>query len=130
MTERPCVACGQTITVTTRNPNRRFCSPRCRVADWHARNDRRVPHTAHAVPRTGNDIPHAVPNDVPNLITGPADDVPNVVPTAISLPDNGIPAANGVQRCPHCHRELAVIAVIIPAEAAHIPTPEVIAHHI
>jgi hypothetical protein len=114
MAERPCVTCGQTITVTSRNPNRRFCSPRCRAADWHARNDRRAPRTAHAVLHTGNDVPH---------------DVPNVVPAAISLPDNGIPAANGVQRCPHCHRELAVIAVIIPAEAAHIPTPEVIPNH-
>jgi hypothetical protein len=29
-------------------------------------------------------------------------------------PANGVPAANGVQRCPHCHHELAVIAVIVP----------------
>jgi len=28
--------------------------------------------------------------------------------------------------CPHCRHELAVIAVVIPADAAHIPTPEVI----
>jgi endogenous inhibitor of DNA gyrase (YacG/DUF329 family) len=34
-TERPCITCGQSITITTRNPTRRFCSPRCRVADWH-----------------------------------------------------------------------------------------------
>ena len=34
--------------------------------------------------------------------------------------------ANGVTRCPHCRHELAVIAVVIPADAAHIPTPAVI----
>jgi endogenous inhibitor of DNA gyrase (YacG/DUF329 family) len=33
---RSCVTCGTIITVTTRNPNRRYCSPRCRAADWHA----------------------------------------------------------------------------------------------
>lgn len=106
--DRPCVGCGLPIAVTTRNPNRRFCSARCRVADWHARNDR---------PANG------VPNDVL-----PADVVPNVVPShADAVPTaNGVPAANGVQRCPNCHHELAVIAVVVPANAAHIRTPEVI----
>ena len=32
MTTRDCVTCGTPITVTSRNPNRRFCSPRCRSA--------------------------------------------------------------------------------------------------
>jgi endogenous inhibitor of DNA gyrase (YacG/DUF329 family) len=106
-TERPCVGCGRPIAVTTRNPNRRFCSARCRVADWHARNDRPT-DVPNAASTTG-----AVPNVVaPQL---------NAVPTA-----NGITAANGVQRCPNCHHELAVIAVVVPAKAAHIPTPEVI----
>lgn len=106
MTTRSCVSCGQPITVTTRNPNRRFCSPRCRVADWHTRNDRAPDH---AVP---NGVPtdRAVPNDVP--------------PQA-----GGVPAANGVQRCPNCHHEIAVIAVVVPAKAAHIPTPEVTTTH-
>jgi endogenous inhibitor of DNA gyrase (YacG/DUF329 family) len=116
MTERPCITCGQTITVTTRNPNRRFCSPRCRVADWHARNDRPA--------RTTDHVPNAS-NDVPNAVSAPSNEVPNVVPAAPLL-GNAVPAANGVQHCPHCHHELAVIAVIIPAEAAHILTPEVL----
>jgi endogenous inhibitor of DNA gyrase (YacG/DUF329 family) len=101
--ERPCVGCGLPIAVTTRNPNRRFCSARCRVADWHARNDR----------------PSGVPNAVPTT-----DAVP---PLTYAVPaSNGVPAANGVQRCPNCHHELAVIAVVVPAGAAHIRTPEVI----
>ena len=93
MTTHTCVTCGSPITVTTRNPNRRFCSPRCRVADWHAHHRRNV--VADAV-RTRSDVPNAVP------------------------------AANGVTKCPHCRHELAVIAVVIPADAAHVPTPEVI----
>jgi hypothetical protein len=100
--ERPCVGCGLSITVTTRNPNRRFCSARCRVADWHARNDRPT-----------DDVPNAVPT---------TDDVPN----AIAPLADAAHAANGVQRCPNCHHELAVIAVVVPARAAHIRTPEVI----
>jgi endogenous inhibitor of DNA gyrase (YacG/DUF329 family) len=110
MIGRACAACGQPITVTTRNPNRRYCSPRCRVADWHARNDR-----VRSV--------HAVRNDV-NAVTP----VGNVVPpetNAVAPAPNAVPTANGVQRCPHCHGELAVIAVVVPPAAAHIRTPEV-----
>jgi hypothetical protein len=100
-----CAHCGRPITVTSRNPNRRFCSPRCRVADWHIRHDRQHPDTP-----TNN----AVPNDVPNE----AADV---------LPDrNTVPAANGLQYCPNCRQPIAVISVLIPAAAAHIATPEVI----
>jgi endogenous inhibitor of DNA gyrase (YacG/DUF329 family) len=93
MTSSTCVTCGSPITVTTRNPNRRFCSPRCRVADWHAHHRRNV--VADAV-RARSDVPNAVP------------------------------AANGVTKCPHCRHDLAVIAVVIPAGAAHVSTPEVI----
>lgn len=53
----------------------------------------------------------AVPNDVPAQA--------DAVPTA-----NGVPAANGVQRCPNCYHELGVIAVVVPAKAAHFRTPE------
>ena len=100
MTTRTCVTCGSPITVTTRNPNRRFCSPRCRAAEWHARN------------RT---------NDVVNGANDAAD--------AVHTPDDvhkAVRAANGTARCPHCRHELAVIAVVIPADAAHVQTPEVI----
>jgi hypothetical protein len=107
VTERSCVGCGLPIAITARNPNRRFCSARCRVADWHARNDRPT-GVRNAVP---------VSDAVPNVVVPPA----NLAPTA-----NGVPGANGVQRCPNCHHELAVIAVVVPAGAAHIRTPEVI----
>jgi endogenous inhibitor of DNA gyrase (YacG/DUF329 family) len=105
MITRDCANCRAPITVTTRNPNRRYCSPRCRVAQWHARNDRNH-HTCNGV---ANDVPHGVPNVVTT---------PNPF-------NNAVPAANGIARCPHCQHELAVIAVVIPA-AAHVETPEVI----
>lgn len=100
MTTRTCVTCGSPITVTTRNPNRRFCSPRCRVADWHAHHRR-------------------------NVVANDANDVADAVRTRSDVP-NAVPAANGVTKCPHCRHELAVIAVVIPADAAHVQTPEVI----
>jgi endogenous inhibitor of DNA gyrase (YacG/DUF329 family) len=106
-TARNCVTCGTTITVTTRNPNRRYCSPRCRSADWHARNR-----------RTNNGVANNVANDVAHDV-GDAVHIRNDVPDAVS-------AANGVTRCPHCRHKLAVIAVVIPADAAHVQTPEVI----
>lgn len=109
MTQRACVTCGQLITVTTRNPNRRFCSPRCRVADWHARHDR--------PPRTSNPVPCHVPH-TSNAVTNPVP--PDPSPATVLRP------ANGTQRCPHCHHELAVIAVIVPPTATHVRAPEVI----
>jgi len=93
MMTRSCATCGTIITVTSRNPNRRFCSPRCRKADWQARNRRN---------RNG------VANDVADGVRDVAD---------------AVPAANGVTRCPHCRQQLAVFAVVIPADAAHIRTP-------
>jgi endogenous inhibitor of DNA gyrase (YacG/DUF329 family) len=74
MTTRNCDTCGTTITVTTRNPNRRYCSPRCRKAAWQAGNRR---------------IPDSVANDVADGIHDVAD---------------AVPAANGVTRCPHCRQ--------------------------
>lgn len=97
--ERDCAHCGRTFTVPANNPHRRFCSPRCRVADWHARHDR----------------PHQPDDDAPE-----ANAVPNVV-----RPANAVPVVNDLHRCPHCHHELAVIAVVVPAAAAHTSVPEV-----
>lgn len=96
---RRCATCGIEITVTTRNPNRRYCSPRCRKAAWQARR------------RIGDDVA----NDVLREVVSTRNDVPDAVP-----------AANGVSRCPHCRHELAVIAVVIPAEGAHVQTPQVV----
>lgn len=106
-----CVHCRQPITVTTRNPNRRFCSPRCRVADWHVRQRQ----STVTEPATDT-VARGVVNDVTNGIV-------NVVPDDVT---NGVPAANGVQRCPHCRQPIAVISVLVPEAAAHIATPEVI----
>lgn len=66
---------------------------------------------------------NAVPgDDVPN--GGTTNAAPDVVPEPNAVP-NSVPAANGEQRCPHCHHPLAIISVLVPAAAAHIPTPEV-----
>lgn len=43
-----CAACGRPITVTSRNPNRRDCTARCRLADWHRRNRTRHPNAVPA----------------------------------------------------------------------------------
>jgi endogenous inhibitor of DNA gyrase (YacG/DUF329 family) len=89
MMTRSCFTCGTTITVTSRNPNRRLCSPRCRKMAWQAQNRRARTSVTNAVAEVVHDVADAVP------------------------------AANGVNRCPHCRQELAVIA----ADAAHIRTP-------
>jgi endogenous inhibitor of DNA gyrase (YacG/DUF329 family) len=103
---RACTNCGQPFTITTKNPRRRFCSPRCRVADWHARND------------------HTRTNERTNDVHPPANAVPNGEPRPNAIP-NAVQTANGVQRCPHCHHELAVIAVLVPPAAAQVGLPGV-----
>jgi hypothetical protein len=112
---RTCITCTAPISVTRRNPHKRYCSPRCRVADWHRRHDR--PHLDNGVPAAGN----AVPNDVANVVPQP--------PTPFTPPANAVPAggnaANGEQRCPHCRGPIAIIAVLVPPTAAHVRTPEV-----
>jgi hypothetical protein len=60
----------------------------------------------------------------PNAVTDTGRE-PNDVRHAVHS-TNAVPAANGIQHCPHCHQQLAVVAVIIPATAAHVRTPEVI----
>jgi endogenous inhibitor of DNA gyrase (YacG/DUF329 family) len=101
--ERACITCGQPFPIPANNPHRRFCSPRCRVADWHARHDQQPSRHANAVPNAVADPNHA------------ADDLPRA---------NAVPTADGVQRCPHCHAPLAVIAVVVPPTAAHVRIPE------
>lgn len=114
MTTRNCLTCTAPIAINRRNPNRRYCSPRCRVADWHRRHDR--PHLHNDVPATINDVPNHVPNAVPPATTSTPPT--NVVPTASNT-------ANGEQHCPHCRGPIAIVAVLVPPTAAHVRTPEV-----
>jgi hypothetical protein len=97
--EGACLTCGRPFPIPANNPHRRFCSPRCRVADWHSRHDRARRPRAEA--------------------TLGAPDVGHDVPTP-----NGVPARNDVQRCPHCRAPLAVIVVVVSPTAAHVRTPE------
>jgi len=63
----------------------------------------------------------ATTNGVANQVAN----VAHAVHTRTDVPD-AVRAANGVTRCPHCRHELAVVVAVIPADAAHVPTPEVI----
>lgn len=129
-TTRACLTCATPITVTTRNPNRRFCSPRCRVADWHARNDppRRpdndvpndVPNVVtNDVTNNVNDVPNDVPNIVTNDVTNNVNDVPNDVPPS----GNAAPSSGSVTRCPRCQTPLTVLTWLLPPAAAHVAIP-------
>lgn len=120
LAQRPCPTCDRPVTVTRRNPNRRFCSSRCRAA--HHRALATTNAVTDAVP-TPSDTANGVTHGVLRSPNG-ADAVPNAVTNLAPVGDT-VPAANGVQRCPHCRTELAVITVVVPADAAHIRTPEV-----
>lgn len=98
--QRPCATCGRPFPLPTNNPRKRYCTPRCRVADWHHRN------------RTGRQP--AAPAPAPS--TEKANGVPNGVPTGNAVP-------NAVTRCPHCSEPVAVISLLVTPAAAHIATP-------
>jgi endogenous inhibitor of DNA gyrase (YacG/DUF329 family) len=106
-----CVTCTTAITVTARNPTKRYCSPRCRVADWHRHHDRPASSTMDNDGR-----PHALESG--EAVPDPGTAFTNAVPY-------GANAANGEQRCPHCRVPIAVIAILVPPTAAHVRTPEV-----
>jgi endogenous inhibitor of DNA gyrase (YacG/DUF329 family) len=118
-TDQVCATCTTAITVTSRNPTKRYCSPRCRVADWHRHHDRPALSTMENQNQR-NDVPK------PNPESGDA--IPDAG-TAYANSANGVPyganAANGEQRCPHCRAAIAVIAILVPPTAAHVRTPEV-----
>ena len=100
--QRPCTTCGRVFTVPANNPGKRYCTPRCRVADWHHRHDRAVssaPVAPLPAASTHNGVSDAVPAH-------------NAVP-------------NAVARCPHCAQPVAVISLLVAPAAAHIATPAV-----
>jgi endogenous inhibitor of DNA gyrase (YacG/DUF329 family) len=109
---RACVTCGQTFQLDPRNPRRRFCTPRCRAADWRRRHN--------------NEMTMATwPND-PNAVTT----ANAVTATNAVTPVNGVANDDrraAVARCPHCHAPVAVLTLLVPPAAAHVATPP--AHH-
>lgn len=102
-----CAHCGAPIPLPTgRQARRRYCDERCRKGAWRRRQHDTVPHVVPDIV--------AVPDIVPDVVT---------VPTASR---DAVPAPGGQHRCPHCRQPLTVISVLVPAAAAHVPTPEVI----
>jgi hypothetical protein len=94
-----CAQCGTAIpTPTGRASRKRYCNVDCRKAAWRER------HRGDVVP--------AVPLIVPGVAA---------VPTA--FPDH-VPTPGGQHRCPHCRQPLAIISVVIPADAATVRPPE------
>jgi hypothetical protein len=85
-------------TPTGRASRKRFCGVDCRKAAWRERHRNSAVPAVAAVP--------AVP----------------AVPTP--FPDD-VPARSGQHRCPNCRQPLAIISVVIPADAATVRPPQV-----
>ena len=119
-TTRACATCGQTFQVDPRNPRRRYCTPRCRAADWRRRHPASSPNPENAMHSNriaaGTNDANAVPTA--NAVT-PADDLAN----GVANDDRRAALA----RCPHCHAPVAVLTLLVPPAAAHVATPP--AHH-
>lgn len=97
---RCCAACGRPYTVPANNPRKRYCSSRCRVADWHHRRNRAHPPSEQA----GSAAEANAVTNVPDL-NGVGNDAP--------------PSS----RCPHCHQPVAVITLLVTPAAARVPVP-------
>lgn len=120
-TIRDCAHCGDSITVTSRNPNRRFCSTRCRRTDWNIRHpDGRNNSGPNGDAVRGND---GVAGDgVRGNGAGVTGALRNDVPDA-ARPGNAVPRPNAVTRCPHCHKQVTVLTWLLPPAAAHVTPP-------
>ena len=100
-----CAQCGTAMpTPTGRASRKRYCTVACRKAAWRER------HRNDAV------RDHVVPLAVPA--------VPTALGVATAVPDD-VPTPGGHHRCPHCRQPLAIVSVVIPADAAHVKPPEV-----
>ena len=96
-----CAQCGTAMpTPTGRASRKRYCNVACRKAAWRER---------HQHESSADIVPHAVPDVL-------------AVPTA--FPDD-VPIHGGQHRCPHCRQPLAIVSVVIPADAAVVKPPEV-----
>jgi endogenous inhibitor of DNA gyrase (YacG/DUF329 family) len=112
--ERTCPTCGKPVTVTTRNPNRRYCSPRCKALGWRRR--------AKGLPENGDRAPaNGVANDA-NAINTPTNGVANDA-NVVNAVANG-ESTRAVQTCPHCRQPISLITLIVPPAAAHVTVPE------
>lgn len=121
LAERTCPTCGKPVTVTTRNPNRRYCSPPCKALGWRRR--------AKGLPENGD---RTTPNGVTNYVTESA---PNAIANgantlnAVANGANGADAvanragASTVAPCPHCHRPISLLTLLVPPAAAHVTPP-------
>ena len=96
-----CAQCGTPMpTPTGRSARKRYCTDSCRKAAWRDRH-------------RNDTVRDVVPHIVPDVLTVPA------------ASRDDVPTRGSQHRCPHCRQPLAIISVVIPAAAAHIPTPEV-----
>lgn len=124
LAERTCPTCGKPVTVTTRNPNRRYCSPPCKALGWRRR--------AKGLPENGD---RTTPNGVTNYVTESA---PNAIANganganALNAVANGANGADAVANragastvapCPHCHRPISLLTLLVPPAAAHVTPP-------
>jgi endogenous inhibitor of DNA gyrase (YacG/DUF329 family) len=109
--EHTCPTCGTPVTVTTRNPNRRYCSPRCKALGWRRR--------ANGLPENGERTPtNAVANPVANGTDGVAKGANPV--NAVANGDS----TRAVQTCPHCRQPISLITLIVPPAAAFVTVPD------
>ena len=99
-----CAHCGTAMPTPTGQASRkRYCGVHCRKAAWRERHRHDPVHPA---------VP-AVPA------------VPPVPPVPRAFPDD-VPTPGGHHHCPNCRQPLAIISVVIPADAAIVNPPEVL----
>jgi MYND finger len=102
-----CARCGRPMPAPVgRAARKRYCSTACRKAAWRDR------HRDDASDDVSEDVlTHVVPNAVPGVVA--------------ATPSRDAVATPGSQhRCPHCRQPLAIISVVIPADAAVVSVPE------
>jgi hypothetical protein len=99
-----CAHCGTAMpTPTGRASRKRYCGVDCRKAAWRERHRH-------------DDVPVDVRRDV----------VPLAVPAVLTAFPDDVPTPGGRHQCPLCRQPLAVISVVIPADAAVVNPPEVL----
>jgi hypothetical protein len=107
VTAASCARCGTAMPAPTgRAARKRYCGDSCRKAAWRDRQRDDAP----------GDIADIVSNVVPGVVA------PGVVVPTLSR--NDVTTLGSQHRCPRCRQPLAIISVVIPADAAVVSVPE------
>jgi endogenous inhibitor of DNA gyrase (YacG/DUF329 family) len=113
--QRACPVCSALFTWNSSRPTHRFCNPKCK-AIW-AREIKKARKNGLTPPTPGATCLR------PGRADSPPEDRLREDTLRGELPATPPAPSCREARCPHCHRPIAVVSMLLPPAAAYVDTP-------